>query len=89
MKQYVVDAFTDKNHTFDTKSPTVDTKEYTIDTKGRGKFLRFHFLLKRIISGKFGTKNMLPIMRKHYRTAALLHDAFRKPHRQKVSLKPK
>ena len=28
-------------------------------------------------------------MRKYYRAAALLHDAFRKPHRQKVSLKPK
>ena len=28
-----------QNHTFDTKSPTVDTK-------GRGKFLRFHFLIE-------------------------------------------
>ena len=28
-------------------------------------------------------------MKKHYRLAALLHDVFRKPHRQKVYLKPK
>ena len=28
-----------QNHTFDTKSPTVDTK-------GRGKILRFHFLIE-------------------------------------------
>ena len=46
MKQYVVDAFTDKNHTFDTKCRTFDTKEYTIDTKGRGQNLRFHFLIE-------------------------------------------
>ena len=54
-----------------------------------GKFYGFIFLLQRIILGKFGTKNVLPIMKKHYRTAALLHDVFRKPHRQKVYLKPK
>ena len=54
-----------------------------------GKFYGFIFLLKRIILGKFGTKKVLPIMKKHYRIAALLHDAFRKPHRQKVYLKPK
>ena len=29
---------------------------------------------------------MLPITRNHYRLAALLHDVFRKPHRQKVYL---
>lgn len=54
-----------------------------------GKFYGFIFLLKQIILGKFGTKNVLPIMRKHCRIAALLHDVFRKPHRQSVSLKPK
>ena len=32
---------------------------------------------------------MLPIRRKHYCLAALLHDVFRNPHRQKVYLKPK
>lgn len=53
------------------------------------KFYGFIFWLKRIILGNFGTKNVLPIRRKHYRTAALLHDVFRKPHRQKVYLKPK
>ena len=36
--------------------------------------------------GNFGTKNVLPIMRNHYHLAALLHDVFRKPHRQKVHL---
>ena len=45
-----------QNHTFDTKSPTVDTKEYTIDTKGRGKFLRFHFLIETDIFGQFRHK---------------------------------
>lgn len=54
-----------------------------------GKFYGFIFLLKRIILGKFGTKNVLPIRGKHYRLAALLHDVFRKPHRQKVYLKLK
>ena len=49
MKQYVVDAFTDKNHTFDTKSRTVDTK-------GRGKILRFHFLIETDIFGQFRHK---------------------------------
>ena len=53
------------------------------------KFYGFIFLLKRIFLGNFSTKNVLPIRRKHYRLAALLHDVFRKPHRQKVSLKPK
>ena len=53
------------------------------------KFYGFIFLLKRIFLSKFGIKNVLPTMRKYYRAAALLHDAFRKPHRQKVSLKPK
>lgn len=53
------------------------------------KFYGFIFWLKRIILGKLGIKNVLPIRRKHYRTAALLHDVFRKPHRQKVYLKPK
>ena len=53
------------------------------------KFYGFIFWLKRIFLGKFGIKNVLPTMRKYYRAAALLHDAFRKPHRQKVSLKPK
>ena len=52
-------------------------------------FYGFIFLLQRIILGNFGTKNVLPIRRKHYRLAALLHDVFRKPHRQKVYLKPK
>ena len=52
-------------------------------------FYGFIFLLQRIFLGNFGTKNVLPIRRKHYRLAALLHDVFRKPHRQKVSLKPK
>ena len=52
-------------------------------------FYGFIFLLKRIISGNFGTKNVLPAMRKHYRTAALLHDVLRKPHRQSVYLKLK
>ena len=46
-------------------------------------FYGFIFLLKRIFLGNFGTKNVLPIRRKHYRLAALLHDVFRKPHRQK------
>ena len=53
------------------------------------KFYGFIFLLKRIFLSKFGVKNVLPIRRKHYRLAALLHDVFRKPHRQKVYLKPK
>ena len=53
------------------------------------KFYGFIFWLKRIILGKLGIKNVLPIMRNHYRLAALLHDVFRKPHRQKVYLKPK
>ena len=35
-----------QNHTVGTKCPTVDTKGYTIDTKGRGKILRFHFLIE-------------------------------------------
>lgn len=52
-------------------------------------FYGFIFWLKRIFSGKLGTKNVLPIRRKHYRLAALLHDAFRKPHGRKVYLKPK
>ena len=52
-------------------------------------FYGFIFLLKRIFSGNSGIKNVLPIRRKHYCTAALLHDVFRKPHRQSVSLKPK
>ena len=37
------------NHTFDTKSPTVDTK-------GRGKILRFHFLIKTDIFGQIWRK---------------------------------
>ena len=53
------------------------------------KIYGFIFWLKRIFLGNFSTKNVLPIRRKHYRLAALLHDAFRKPHRQKVYLKPK
>lgn len=53
------------------------------------KIYGFIFLLKRIFSGNSDPKNVLPTMRKHYRTAALLHDVFRKPHRQSVSLKPK
>ena len=53
------------------------------------KFYGFIFLLKQIFLGNFSTKNVLPIRRKHYRLAALLHDVFRKPHRQKVYLKPK
>ena len=53
------------------------------------KFYGFIFWLKRIILGKLGIKKVLPIMRNHYRLAALLHDVFRKPHRQKVYLKPK
>ena len=52
-------------------------------------FYGFIFLLKRIFSGNSGIKNVLPIRRKHYCTAALLHDVLRKPHRQKVYLKPK
>ena len=47
------------------------------------------FLLKRIFLDNFDTKNVLPIRGKHYRLAALLHDVFRKPHRQKVYLKLK
>ena len=53
------------------------------------KIYGFIFLLKRIFSGNSDPKNVLPTMRKHYCTAALLHDVFRKPHRQSVSLKPK
>ena len=37
------------NHTFDTKSPTVDTK-------GRGKILRFHFLIETDIFRQFQHK---------------------------------
>ena len=57
--------------------------------KAEVNFYGFIFLLKRIFSGNSGIKNVLPTMRKHYRLAALLHDVFRKPHRQKVYLKPK
>ena len=53
------------------------------------KFYGFIFWLKQIFSGNSDPKNVLPTMRKHYRLAALLHDVFRKPHRQKVYLKPK
>ena len=53
------------------------------------KFYGFIFWLKRIILGKFGIKNVLPIMTNHDRIAALLHDVFWKPHRQRGSLKPK
>ena len=53
------------------------------------KFYGFIFWLKRIFLGKLGIKNVLTTMRKHCRTAALLHDVFRKPHRQKVYLKLK
>ena len=38
------------NHTFDTKSPTVDTK-------GRGKILRFHFLIETDNFRQFWHKN--------------------------------
>ena len=57
--------------------------------KAEVNFYGFIFWLKRIFLGNFGIKNVLPTMRKHYRLAALLHDVFRKPHRQRVSLKPK
>ena len=57
--------------------------------KAEVNFYGFIFLLKRIFLSKFGVKNVLPIRGKHYCTAALLHDVFRKPHRQKVYLKPK
>ena len=53
------------------------------------KFYGFIFWLKRIILGKFGIKNVLPTMTNHYRKTALLHDVLRKPHGQRVSLKPK
>ena len=67
---------------------TFDTKCRTVDTKGRGKFLRIHFLIETDIFGQFRHKKCAADKEKTL-SAALLHDVFRKPHRQKVYLKPK
>ena len=56
--------------------------------KGRGKILRFHFLIETDNFRQFQYKKCAADKEKTL-SAALLYDVFRKPHRQKVYLKPK
>ena len=50
------DLFPCRSFSFNVYNHTFDTKCRTLDTKGRGKFLRFHFLIETDIFGQFRHK---------------------------------